>query len=31
MTEEKPVRPWDLFNAKQPRAIEEVQDERMSI
>jgi hypothetical protein len=31
MTTSKPVRPWDLFNAKKPKLSEEFQKERMDI
>lgn len=31
MSINKPVRPWDLFNAKKPKLSEEFQQERMDI
>lgn len=31
MTTNKPVRPWDLFNAKKPKLSKEFQKERMDI
>jgi hypothetical protein len=31
MTTNKPVRPWDLFNAKKPKLSEEFQKERLKI
>jgi hypothetical protein len=31
MTTNKPVRPWDLFNAKKPKLSEEFQKERIEI
>ena len=31
MTTNKPVRPWDLFNAKKPKLSEEFKKERMDI
>lgn len=31
MTTNKPVRPWDIFNAKKPKLSKEFQEERMNV